>query len=158
MRKLKIVAPCGFRRLHFGANLLRRERVNLRHIHLLQLLPRPAIKLHSGGIGVDNRAILGIDDEHDRVIIFKHTAIAFFALTLAHKGGVDLMLPGAQEQIEREAGEADKYQPLRQLNPGLQRRWFGKQPHQQRIGEYDPECSQQAIEQRDARGVQARGR
>jgi hypothetical protein len=66
--------------LHFVVQLVRAQGVDLRDVHRQQLLLRPAIETGRGLVGVDDGAILGVDDEHHRTAVLEEPAVAGFAL------------------------------------------------------------------------------
>ena len=66
-------------RTHFGGDGLQRHRVDVGDFHALERLTGPAIELAGDGIGVDDRAAVGINEEHGDVIVFEEATIARLA-------------------------------------------------------------------------------
>ncbi len=78
--KLEMVALLGAGALHLDLDLLRRQRIDVSNVHAAQGGYIPAVIGAGGGIGVEDIAGCGIDQQHNGVVILKKVAEACLAL------------------------------------------------------------------------------
>ncbi len=75
--------PPGLSRLvHAAADLGVVEQVDLRDPHAPQGLARPAVEALGRGIGVHDPTVAGVEQQHDRIVVFEDAAG-----TVAHVDG-----------------------------------------------------------------------
>ena len=66
--------------LHFGADLLRRERIDPGNVHAGQHLPAPAVIFRCRLVGIENGAIHRVDDQHHAMAAQEERPVTRFAV------------------------------------------------------------------------------
>ena len=109
--ELEVVAPPGPGPFHFRCHFLGGQHVDLLDALAQELLPGPPVEVDGGLIGVEDLALVGVDDQHGRHALLEGRLVAGLHLVQALQGA-DPAVPAGQLQAQDQDrdcqnGEAD---------------------------------------------------